>query len=100
MWLYYAIWGANGEANHDAKNHDFESGFLYDFHAAEQRDRGFEPHMSLKDFPPKGVDKTPADIAGIKLPFKTWTEFVRQAWKEQANILLQTKENWLKKHSL
>lgn len=27
---------------------------------------------------PKGVDKTPADIAGIKLPFKTWTEFVRQ----------------------
>jgi transposase-like protein len=38
----------------------------------------FKPHMSLKDFPPKGVDKTPADIAGIKLPFKTWTEFVRQ----------------------
>jgi len=38
----------------------------------------FRPHLSLKDFPPKGIDKTPADIAGIKLPFKTWTEFVRQ----------------------
>jgi hypothetical protein len=38
----------------------------------------FKPHMSLKDFPPKGIDKTPADVAGIKLPFKTWTEFVRQ----------------------
>jgi hypothetical protein len=34
--------------------------------------------MSLKDYPPKGIDKTPADVAGIKLPFKTWTEFVRQ----------------------
>jgi transposase-like protein len=38
----------------------------------------FKPHMSLKDYPPKGIDKTPADVAGIKLPFKTWTEFVRQ----------------------
>ena len=38
----------------------------------------FRPHMSLKELPPKGVDKTPADIAGIKLPFKTWTDFVRQ----------------------
>lgn len=42
MWLHYPIEGANGEANHDAKNHDFEAGFLYDFHAAEQRDRGFD----------------------------------------------------------
>ena len=31
----------------------------------------FKPHLSLKG-------KTPAVIAGIKLPFKTWTEFVRQ----------------------
>jgi putative transposase len=31
----------------------------------------FKPHISLKG-------KTPAEMAGIKLPFKTWTEFVRQ----------------------
>jgi putative transposase len=31
----------------------------------------FRPHMSLKD-------KTPADVAGIKSPYKTWTDFVRQ----------------------
>jgi len=30
----------------------------------------FRPHMSLDD-------KTPAEVAGIKLPFKTWTDFVR-----------------------
>lgn len=30
----------------------------------------FRPHLSLKG-------KTPAEVAGIKLPFKTWTEFVR-----------------------
>ena len=37
----------------------------------------FKPHMSLKELPPRGIDKTPAQIAGIKLPYKTWTEFVR-----------------------
>ena len=31
----------------------------------------FRPHMSLKD-------KTPAQVAGLKIPFKTWTDFVRQ----------------------
>lgn len=31
----------------------------------------FKPHLSLKG-------KTPADVARLKLPFKTWTEFVRQ----------------------
>lgn len=30
----------------------------------------FKPHLSLKG-------KTPAEVAGLKLPFKTWTEFVR-----------------------
>ncbi len=30
----------------------------------------FRPHISLKG-------KTPAEVAGIKLPFTTWTEFVR-----------------------
>jgi transposase-like protein len=30
----------------------------------------FRPHISLNG-------KTPAEVAGIKLPFKTWTEFVR-----------------------
>jgi len=30
----------------------------------------FKPHLSLHG-------KTPAEMAGIKLPFKTWTEFVR-----------------------
>ncbi len=38
----------------------------------------FRPHISLKDLSPKGIDKTPAEVAGIKIPFKTWTEFVRQ----------------------
>lgn len=39
-------------------------GFLihYDF---------FRPHMTLNN-------KTPAEVAGIKLPYKTWTDFVRQ----------------------
>ncbi len=37
----------------------------------------FRPHMSLKDLPPKGQDKTPAEVAGIKSPYKTWTDFVR-----------------------
>jgi transposase-like protein len=37
----------------------------------------FKPHMGLKDLPPKGIDKTPADVAKIKIPFKTWTDFVR-----------------------
>lgn len=30
----------------------------------------FKPHISLKG-------RTPAEMAGIKIPFKTWTEFVR-----------------------
>ncbi|MBN1189902.1 MAG: IS6 family transposase [Dehalococcoidales bacterium] len=30
----------------------------------------FKPHLGLKG-------KTPAEVAGIKLPFKTWTDFVR-----------------------
>lgn len=32
----------------------------------------FRPHMSLDG-------KTPAQVAGIETPFRTWTEFVRQA---------------------
>jgi len=31
----------------------------------------FRPHMTLRN-------QTPAEIAGIKLPYKTWVEFVRQ----------------------
>jgi transposase-like protein len=31
----------------------------------------FRPHITLKN-------RTPAEVAGIKLPFKTWLEFVRQ----------------------
>jgi transposase-like protein len=31
----------------------------------------FRPHISLKG-------KTPAEVAGVNIPFKTWTEFVRQ----------------------
>ena len=30
----------------------------------------FKPHMSLQN-------RTPADFAGVKLPYKTWTDFVR-----------------------
>lgn len=30
----------------------------------------FRPHISLKG-------RTPAEVAGIKLPYKTWTDFVR-----------------------
>lgn len=38
----------------------------------------FKPHMGLKDLKPKGLDKTPAEVGKIKIPFKTWTEFVRE----------------------
>lgn len=38
----------------------------------------FRPHLSLKDLPPKGLDKTPAQVAGIKAPVKNWTELVRK----------------------
>ncbi len=38
----------------------------------------FRPHLSLKELPPKGIDKTPAEVAKLKLPYKTWTDFVRQ----------------------
>jgi transposase-like protein len=31
----------------------------------------FRPHMTLRN-------KTPAEVAGIKSPYRTWTEFVRQ----------------------
>ena len=31
----------------------------------------FRPHISLKG-------KTPAEVAGVNIPFKTWTEFVKQ----------------------
>lgn len=30
----------------------------------------FRPHISLGD-------RTPAEIAGIKLPYRTWTDFIR-----------------------
>jgi putative transposase len=32
----------------------------------------FRPHMTLND-------RTPADVAGIRLPYKTWTEYIRHA---------------------
>lgn len=35
----------------------------------------FRPHMALKD---KGVDKTPAEVAGIKAPVKNWLELVKK----------------------
>lgn len=38
----------------------------------------FRPHIGLKDLPPKGVDKTPAEVAGVKAPVKNWTELVRK----------------------
>jgi transposase-like protein len=38
----------------------------------------FRPHMSLKDLPPKGVDKTPSDVAKVIRPVKNWTELVRK----------------------
>ncbi len=31
----------------------------------------FRPHMALKD-------KTPAEVAGIKSPYRSWTELVRK----------------------
>jgi transposase-like protein len=37
----------------------------------------FKPHLSLKELPPKGQDKTPAEVAGINSPYKTWTDLVR-----------------------
>lgn len=38
----------------------------------------FRPHMSLKDLPPKGLDKTPAEMAKVIRPVKNWTELVRK----------------------
>lgn len=32
----------------------------------------FRPHMTLND-------RTPADVAGIRLPYKTWTQYIRHA---------------------
>ncbi|MBI4330937.1 MAG: IS6 family transposase [Chloroflexi bacterium] len=37
----------------------------------------FKPHMGLKDRKPKGIDKTPAEVAGINAPAKTWLELVK-----------------------
>jgi len=30
----------------------------------------FRPHLSLKELPPKGIDKTPAEVAKIKIPLR------------------------------
>lgn len=38
----------------------------------------FRPHMSLKELPPKGLDKTPAEVAKVIRPVKNWTELVRK----------------------
>jgi len=39
----------------------------------------FRPHMSLKELPPKGQDKTPAEVAKVIRPVRNWTELVRKA---------------------
>lgn len=44
----------------------------------------FRPHMSLKD-------KTPAQVAGIKSPFNSWTDVVRQSKDSVAKVELHQK---------
>ena len=36
----------------------------------------FRPHEALKDLPPKGLDKTPAQVAKADYPFKSWLDVV------------------------
>ncbi|MBI2830144.1 MAG: IS1/IS6 family transposase [Chloroflexi bacterium] len=36
----------------------------------------FRPHMGLKDLPPKGQDKTPAEVANVKSDIKSWLDVV------------------------
>jgi transposase-like protein len=38
----------------------------------------FRTHLGLKDFTPKGIDKTPAEVAKIDRPVINWTELVRK----------------------
>jgi transposase-like protein len=36
----------------------------------------FRPHDSLRDLPPKGLDKTPAQVAKADYPYKSWLDVV------------------------
>lgn len=37
----------------------------------------FRPHEALKDLPPKGMDKTPGQVAKADYPFKSWLDVVK-----------------------
>ncbi len=36
----------------------------------------FRPHEALRDLPPKGLDKTPAQVAKADYPYKSWLDVV------------------------
>lgn len=42
----------------------------------------FRPHMSLKD-------RTPAQVAGIKFPFRNWKDVTEQPYEKTARITLK-----------
>ncbi len=39
----------------------------------------FRPHEALRDLPPRGVDKTPAQVAKADYPYKSWLDVVMGA---------------------
>ena len=36
----------------------------------------FRPHEALRDLPPKGLDKTPAQVAKADYPYKSWLDVI------------------------
>jgi putative transposase len=46
----------------------------------------FRPHMSLKD-------KTPAEVAGIKFPFRHWKDVTEQPYEKTSRIVIRTPGN-------
>jgi len=36
----------------------------------------FRPHEALRDLPPNGLDKTPAQVAKADYPYKSWLDVV------------------------
>jgi putative transposase len=58
----------------------------------------FRPHMSLKD-------RTPAQAAGLKFPFRNWKELTEQPYEKTARIIIveagtQTRNNKNTKHEI
>lgn len=63
---------------------DFMNGWLIHYNF-------FRPHLSLED-------KTPAEVAGIKFPFKNWKDVVEQPYEITANIEVMPRRPRTYKH--